>query len=191
MNAGFCPNCGAAASLGARFCAACGKPLPATTAAAAPVATAAAPAEPTAAASPSDAAESEVYELRPLVVRTLLEMVLCVLTLGVAWVVLWIARMRLRFVLTTQRIERREGLVTIRRTSLDLFRIEDFEIVEPFFLRLRGAGNLRIWSMDQDEPDLVLPALPNVAEVYERIRVLTREERTRARVRVVEGDVMG
>jgi hypothetical protein len=181
-SAGFCPNCGAAASAGAKFCAACGKPL-------------AAPADPGAAAAPAavsraaDAAETEVCELRPLVVRTLFELLLCVLTLGIAWVILWLARMRLRFLLTTQRIERREGLVTIRRTSLDLFRIEDFEIVEPFFLRLRGAGNLRIWSMDQDEPDVVLPALPNVAEVYEKLRVLTRAERSRARVRVVEGDV--
>ena len=182
MSAGFCPNCGAAATAGARFCAACGKPLPGAPAAAAQ---AAAPA----ATHPPDAPEEQVFELRPLVVRTLLECVVCVLTLGVAWVVWWIARMRLRFVLTTQRIERREGIVTIRRTSLDLFRIEDFEIVEPFFLRLRGAGNLRIWSLDQDEPDLVLPAIPNVAEVYEKLRVLTREERSRARVRVVEGDV--
>lgn len=181
-SAGFCTNCGAAATPGARFCAACGKPLVAATAV---TAQPAAPAE----AHPADASEEEVLALHPLVVRTLGECALCVLTLGVAWVVLWIARNRLHFVLTTQRIERREGLVTVRRTSLDLFRIEDFEIVEPFFLRLRAAGNLRIWSLDQDEPDLVLPAIPNVAEVYEKVRVLTRAERARARVRVVEGDV--
>jgi uncharacterized membrane protein YdbT with pleckstrin-like domain len=182
MSAGYCPNCGAAAAAGASFCAACGKPL-----AASPAGAATAAAHP--GARPPDAPEAEVLEIRPLVVRTLLELLVCVLTLGIAWVVWWLARMRLRFVLTTQRIERREGLVTVRRTSLDLFRIEDFEVVEPFFLRMRGAGDLRIWSMDKDEPDLVMPAVPNVTEVYEKVRTLTRAERSRAQVRVIEGDV--
>jgi hypothetical protein len=186
MSSGFCPNCGAAAIAGAKFCAACGKPLPGATAVAGPAATEAV--APAAAQSP-DAPEAEVAEVRPFVIRTFFECAVCVLTLGIAWVVWWLARMRLRFVFTTQRIERREGLVTVRRTSLDLFRIEDFEVVEPLFLRLRGAGNLRIWSMDTDEPDLVIPAIPNVAEVCEKLRVLTRAERSRARVRVVEGDV--
>ncbi len=190
MSAGFCTNCGTAATPGARFCAACGKPLQGATAVAAtPAAEVAASPAAAAAAHAPDAPEEQVFELRPLVVRTLGECALCVVTLGIAWVVLWIARMRLRFVLTTQRIESSIGIVTVRRTSLDLFRIEDFEIVEPFFLRLRGAGNLRIWSLDQDEPDLVLPAIPDIAEVYEKLRVLTRAERSRAKVRVVEGDV--
>ena len=186
MSPAFCPNCGASAAAGANFCASCGGRL----AGAGPVA--ATPAAPAAAASVTqspDAPETEVLEIHPLVVRSFFEVFACVVTLGIAWVVWWLARMRLRFVITTQRIESRVGLLTMRRTSLDLFRIEDFEVVEPLFLRLRGAGNLRIWSMDRDEPDLVLPAIPDVTAVCEKLRTLTRAERQRAQVRVVEGDV--
>ena len=128
-----------------------------------------------------------MFELRPLVVRNFRELVLCILTLGIAWICYWIARMGRRYVITTQRVELREGITTKRRTALDIFRIEDFEVIEPFFLRMRGAGNLRIWSMDKSEPQIVLEAIPGVQAVYEKLREMTRDERGRNKVRVIEG----
>lgn len=198
MSTSFCPFCGKPTSSGSAFCAACGKALtPAPAARSAPsaaggaTATRAATASGAASASARVAAvsqpEEEVFLLKPLVVRTLFEIVLSVLTLGIAWIFLWIARMGRRYRITTQRIETRHGVVTIRRDYTDLFRVEDFEIVEPFFLRMRGAGHLRIWTMDKDAPVLVLEAIPNVKEVYETLRTLTREERARNQVRVIEG----
>lgn len=184
MSASFCPFCGKPAVAEASFCAACGKALP-QAGAASPGARAASPGA--GAAGGAAAPETEVYSLRPLAVRTLLELLICLLTLGLAFVFLWISRLGKRYLVTTQRIETRTGLATIHREHLDIFRIEDFEIDEPFFLRLRGAGNLRIYAGDKDEPLLVMEAIPGLAEVYETLRGLTREERRRNQVRVVEG----
>ncbi len=170
MSGGFCPFCGAAAAADARFCAKCGRAM------------SAAPSTPGAQSS----GESTVFELRPLVVRTMLELLLCVVTLGVGFVCLWIARMGRRYIVTTQRIETRTGVLTRRRESLDLFRVEDFEVIEPLYLRMRGAGHLKLWSMDKDEPVLVLEAIADVQTVYEKLRELTRAERGRNQVRVVD-----
>jgi uncharacterized membrane protein YdbT with pleckstrin-like domain len=167
MSGGFCRFCGATTAPEARFCAGCGKAVPA----AAPV-----PAAP----------ETAVFELRPLCVRTVGELLLCVITAGVAWLVLWLARMGLRYRVTSERIETREGIVNRRSRFIDLYRIEDFEVDEPFFLRMRGAGNLIVRSMDKDQPVAALLAVPNVRDVYERVRTLAREERARKGVRVLD-----
>jgi membrane protein YdbS with pleckstrin-like domain len=164
----------------ARFCAACGDALPR--------AAAAAPSQPAAprAAAPA-ASETLVFELRPLVVRTVFELVASVVTLGIVWVCLWISRMGCRYRITTERIETRQGVATVDSRFVDLFRIEDFELREPFFLRMRGAGDLVIRSMDKDEPVATLEAIPGVRDVYEKLRKLTSEERFRKGVRTIEG----
>jgi hypothetical protein len=175
----YCPGCGAAATSDARFCAACGEALGGP-AQAPPPAPAPAPRR-------LDEPEIEVYAFRPLYVRTLVEFLICVLTLGLAWAFLAASRLGIRYRVTTQRIEVREGVVTHVSRFIDLFRIEDFEVEEPFFLRLRGAGNLILHSMDKDQPVAVLHAIPGVRAVYEKVRILTREERARRGVRVIEG----
>jgi len=176
MSGGFCPSCGKAAASDARFCADCGKPLPRTGKAVdAPTAARSDAAKP---------AEETVFELRPLVVRTTLDALICVTIVG--WIVLWLARLGRRYRITTERIETCDGVVTRTSRFIDLFRIEDFELVEPWFLRMRGAGTLIVRSMDKDEPVAELEAIPDVRGVYEKLRELTRDERDRKGVRVLD-----
>jgi hypothetical protein len=172
MRGGFCPSCGKAAASDARFCANCGKPLSDS-----PRVDAAPPAA-------VGAADATVFELRPLVVRTAVEALLCVTIVG--WIVLWLARLGRRYRVTTERIETMEGIVTRTSRFIDLYRVEDFELVEPWFLRMRGAGSLVVRSMDKDEPIAELEAIPDVRGVYEKIRELTRDDRYRKGVRVVD-----
>jgi len=169
MTGGFCPSCGKATTADARFCAACGKSL----------------AQPTAeqAQAPGEA-ETTVFDMRPLVVRTMLEALLSVTIVG--WIWLWLARLGRRYRITTERIEIRDGVVTRTSRFIDLYRIEDFEVVEPWFLRMRGSGRLVVRSMDKDDPVAELDAIPDVRGVYEKLRQMSREERRRKGVRVLE-----
>jgi membrane protein YdbS with pleckstrin-like domain len=176
MSGGFCPSCGKPAAPEARFCAACGKQLPRLRGVEEP-----APAARPAAASQ---AESTVFELRPLVVRTVLEALFSITIVG--WIWLWLARLGRRYSVTTERIEVRDGVVTRTSRFIDLYRIEDFEVVEPWFLRMRGSGRLIIRSMDKDQPVAELEAIPDVRGVYEKLRELTRDERFRKGVRVLD-----
>ena len=121
-----------------------------------------------------------------MTIQTLVELFLALLTLGVAWVCLAIARHSVRYRITTQRIEIETGIASVTRRTVDLFRVQDFEVDQPFFLRMRGAGHLVVRSQDTTETEIVLRAIPKVREVHERLRELVAAERRRQHVRVVE-----
>jgi membrane protein YdbS with pleckstrin-like domain len=198
----FCEECGHELSAVARFCGGCGVAVPgrgsAGARAAAPV-VASIPAEeafddeaPEArevGRAPDGGARKEVelFELRPLAVQSFAQLLVCVLTLGIAWGVLWIKRWSTRYRITSQRIEVRTGILDVRRRTIELFRVEDFEVREPLFLRLRGAATLIVTSQDKGEPELLMPGIPNARAVHDELRRTTLAERERLRVRLLEG----
>ena len=179
----FCEACGRKASPGARFCGGCGAALPAVE----PPADEPALPPPEPGAAPPRPPEEELFSLRPLAVQGFGELLLALLTLGVFWLVLWLRRVWTLYRITSQRIEVRTGVLDRRRETIELFRIQDFEIQEPLFLRLRGAGNIVVRSMDAAEGEMTLRAVPGVQEVYETLRSTAIDERERHRVRLLEG----
>lgn len=186
----FCDACGRPAAADARFCSGCGRGL---TGGARPEAAGAAraaaddePAAPSGAPSGAPPAEETVFELRSVAVASLGALLLCIVTVGIAWLVLLVMRMTVRYRISTQRIEMVTGIATQKRRTIELFRIHDFEIVEPFFLRMRGAGHLVIRSQDAGEPVVTLRAIPGVREVHERLRALVAAERRRNNVKLFE-----
>jgi uncharacterized membrane protein YdbT with pleckstrin-like domain len=120
-------------------------------------------------------------------VRGFGELTLCVLSIGLAWLILWLMRRWTRYRITDQRIEVQTGVFDRRRETIELFRVQDFEIREPLFLRLRGAGSLVVRSMDPAEGEIELDAVPDVQHVYEELRRTSMDERDRHRVRLLEG----
>lgn len=124
--------------------------------------------------------------VRPIFVETFGQLVLCVLTAGIAWVVLRIRGARTQYRLTNQRFEIRTGLFSRHRRNIELYRVKDLEVKEPLFLRMRGSGYLILHTMDPKEPDVTLPAVENVREVSETLRRLVHDERRRTGVRLIE-----
>jgi membrane protein YdbS with pleckstrin-like domain len=182
-DAKYCEGCGTPGSQDARFCGACGRPFPAPEPSPNPLV------EPAAVPGGGAAArdETELYDMRPLAVQGFGELLLCLLTVGIAWLVLWLRRVWTRYRITDQRIEVQTGVLERRRETIELFRVQDFEVQEPLFLRLRAAGNLVIRSMDPAEGEIVLRAVPDVQDVYETLRRAAIDERDRHRVRLLEG----
>ena len=183
----FCEACGRKASPGARFCGGCGRDLQAAASPAERDDPDAAP-EGRAPARPKDGppAEATEFELRPVAVQSFGQLLLCVLTVGIAWIVLVLMRRGVRYRITSQRIEIVTGIVTVTRRTVDLFRVQDLEIVEPLFLRMGGKGHITVRSQDAGEPVVVLRAIPDVHRVHESLRALVATERQRQHVRVVE-----
>lgn len=181
----FCSACGTALPGEARFCPGCGRAVgegAAARSAARPAARAPDPDGPR-----SRAPEEELFEFRPLAVQTFWHLLLAVLTLGIVWLVLWVQRLTTSYRVTTQRLEIRSGILNVTRRTVELFRVEDVEIQEPLFLRLRDAGTLVIRSQDAGEPELVLAGVPSVKTLHERLREEVRREREEQRVRLMEG----
>jgi hypothetical protein len=69
---------------------------------------------------------------------------------------------------------------------MELYRVKDTTLHEPFFLRLVSLGNVEIVSSDKSTPVLVLPALRNAEALRQQIRKHVEEMRTQKRVRELD-----
>ena len=67
-----------------------------------------------------------------------------------------------------------------------MYRVRDYTIVEPFWLRLIGRGNLLIETADRSTGNLVLRAVPGVSALKDQVRVHTERMRQLRGVRDLE-----
>jgi membrane protein YdbS with pleckstrin-like domain len=98
----------------------------------------------------------------------------------------WLRVRTTMFQVTTERISVRSGIFTRRKRDMELYRVKDTTLHEPFFLRLLSLANIEIVSSDKTTPFLLLPALRNAESLREQIR--EHVERTRVEKRVRELD---
>jgi uncharacterized membrane protein YdbT with pleckstrin-like domain len=92
------------------------------------------------------------------------------------------------FEVTSERVRWRRGIMTKRTDELELYRVMDATLVEPFLLRLANAGNIEIRSADVTTPSMILPAVKNASELREKLRVSIENCRARKGVRMTEFD---
>jgi len=88
--------------------------------------------------------------------------------------------------LTTQLVRMRQGLFSRRTDELELYRVKDVTVFEPFWQRMFGLGNIVITTNDASTPQLTLLALPKAGTVREALRTAIEECRDRKRVRIAE-----
>src|SRR3954471_409975 len=92
------------------------------------------------------------------------------------------------FEVTNERVRWRRGILTKRTDEIELSRVLDASLVEPFLLRIGNAGNIEIRSADASTPSLTLPAVKGAAELREKLRVSIENCRSKKGVRVTEFD---
>jgi uncharacterized membrane protein YdbT with pleckstrin-like domain len=92
------------------------------------------------------------------------------------------------FEVTNERVRWRRGILTKRTDEIELYRVMDASLVEPFLLRIGNAGNIEIRSADASTPSLTLPAVKGAAELREKLRISIENCRTRKGVKVTEFD---
>lgn len=174
-----CPHCGAGLKdEHPRFCAACGKGIPA------PAPSAAAPAAPGLLAP----GQEEVYfDGQPAAIRSLGGALVALFTLGVAWLV-WAIRARsIHYRVTSQRIVIETGLFSKKLEQVDLYRVVDFVVERPFFQRMLGTGNLVVETLDKTQREVRIEGIrADVVALYERMRAATQEEKRRRGVALVD-----
>ena len=91
-----------------------------------------------------------------------------------------------RYELTTERIRTSRGIFTRRTDELELYRVNDITLVEPFFFRLFSLGNLQLTTNDVSTPLVSIPAVKGAKELREQLRKHVEVCRDRKRVRVAE-----
>ena len=98
----------------------------------------------------------------------------------------WIENRSRIYEVTTQRIRISSGILTKHHDELELYRVNDLTLVEPFLYRVFGAGNIILQTGDQTSASLTLEAITGANALREEIRKYVEECRARRRVRVTE-----
>jgi hypothetical protein len=132
------------------------------------------------------AKEAELERLlftgNPAVISSLGQWALVVITIGIAWLVYWVKSKSVVYTLTTQRIQIERGLLSTIKASVELFRIDDFDIHRPFGMRVLGYSMLHLRSSDPDLATLIITGIPNLEALADQLRECSLKERTRRKI---------
>ena len=98
----------------------------------------------------------------------------------------WLVVRNIRYELTTERLKMREGVLNRLLNELELYRVRDYRLEQPFFLRLFSLGNVIIRSTDSTNPVITLRAVAEPEHVLELVRRYVEECRARKSVRAID-----
>ncbi|HEX6941584.1 MAG TPA: PH domain-containing protein [Gemmatimonadaceae bacterium] len=93
-----------------------------------------------------------------------------------------------RIDVTTERITTTVGIFSRRKWDMELYRVKDTMLHEPFLLRLVRRANIQIISSDRSSPSITLPALPNAEWLRQQIRSNVERLRLKRGVREMDMD---
>ena len=102
-----------------------------------------------------------------------------VLLLG--WMVLrlYLVSRGTHYIITTQRIKFERGVLSKVQESLELFRIDHFELRQPLGARLLGHCSLHLFSSDAELENFAIYGIPNLPALADQLRECQLRERTR------------
>jgi len=69
---------------------------------------------------------------------------------------------------------------------MELYRIRDIQLQEPFLLRLFSLGNIVLHTSDRSHPRITIRAIENADQLREKIRIHVEECRVKKNVREVD-----
>jgi uncharacterized membrane protein YdbT with pleckstrin-like domain len=91
-----------------------------------------------------------------------------------------------RYKVTTERIFYTTGIFSKKTEAMELYRVRDVDMYEPFWQRMFKLGNVSITSSDKTAENFLLKAVPKPAELMNNIRKHVEIRRDVKRVRGVE-----
>ena len=85
--------------------------------------------------------------------------------------------------ITNERIKHRYGVLNKTTNELELYRVRDYQLQQPFWLRLVGCGNVVVISADRTTSELVLWAMADSEKIVNTLRELVEANRRAQGVR--------
>jgi uncharacterized membrane protein YdbT with pleckstrin-like domain len=126
--------------------------------------------------------EHELFKGHPAVIYSLGQWVIVVITIGIAYLVYKVQSASVTYTVTTQRIQIERGLFSTIKESVELFRLDDFDLHRPFGMRMLGHSVLHLRSSDPDLSEVKILGIPNLDALADQIRECSLKERTRRKV---------
>ena len=98
----------------------------------------------------------------------------------------WLVIRNTVYELTSERLKLRSGVLNKHLDEVELYRVRDYKLEQPFFLRLVGLGNIVLQTSDRSHPRVRLRAIRGGEQLYERVRAAVEECRARKGVRELD-----
>lgn len=98
----------------------------------------------------------------------------------------WLTVKNTKYELTTERIRTRYGVLNKQIDELELYRVRDYKLEQPFFLRLFSLSNIILQTSDKSHPQMILRAIPDGEKLREQLRTHIENCRTRKGVREID-----
>jgi uncharacterized membrane protein YdbT with pleckstrin-like domain len=134
-----------------------------------------------------DEPETQLWRGRPSQIVNLKWWLLSLLVLPLPWAIYqWLIVRNTIYELTTERLTLRTGILSRRTDSLELYRVRDTVVTEPFWFRLVGAGNIDMETSDRTHPHFELRAVKDVHRLVGLLREQVEKMRVAKRVREVD-----
>jgi len=135
--------------------------------------------------------EKIIWEGRPSQFIHLGTYVVCVLTCVLIipifialWV--WIETRCRKYTLTDQRLRYASGVFNRVTDEMELYRVKDLLLEEPFKLRIFGLGNVNLKTSDRTTPELTILAIREAPMVRDTIRQYVEQRRDTKGVREID-----
>ena len=94
--------------------------------------------------------------------------------------------MNWKWEITNQRINEEKGVFSKTTNELELYRVKDIKLEQPFLLRLVGLSNIQLTTSDRSHPHVLIPAIKNGKRLREDIRNAVEAIRDIKHVREVD-----
>lgn len=98
----------------------------------------------------------------------------------------WLVIRTTVYELTSERLKLRRGVLNKHLDEVELYRVRDYKLEQPFFLRLFGLGNILLQTSDRSHPRVRLRAIRDGEQLYERVRAAVEDSRARKGVRELD-----
>ncbi len=100
----------------------------------------------------------------------------------------WLQVRCMKYELTSERIRSTQGVFSLRREELELYRVKDTSLVQPFIQRLFSLGTLILMTSDRTDPEFKIPAIKAPNNLLDEIRKHVEIRRDQKRVREMDLD---
>lgn len=126
--------------------------------------------------------EHTLFDGHPAVIYSAWQWLAVVATLGLGYLYYWVRSRAISYAITSQRVRMERGLFSKIKESVELFRIDHFDVHKPLGMRLLGHCVLHLRSSDAGFPSIMVYGIPDLEQLGDRLREHSLKERTRRKV---------
>jgi uncharacterized membrane protein YdbT with pleckstrin-like domain len=127
-------------------------------------------------------AEATLFTGHPAVIYSAWQWVAVIFTAGLLWIYYWIMSLDTRYEITSQRVRIERGIFSKTKDSLELFRVDHFDLHKPLGMRLAGHCLLHLRSSDASFATVIIYGIPKLEKLADTLRECSLRERSRRRV---------